>query len=69
MAKDTNIKGQRLERSLAQKLRDLPESKTEHLPGYIPVVPNMPVMLTSNIHTVLGLVNGEFFNFIWIRLL
>ncbi|CAF4216990.1 unnamed protein product, partial [Rotaria magnacalcarata] len=37
---------------------ELPANKTEHLPGYLPVVPGMPVLLTENMATELGLSNG-----------
>ena len=31
----------------------LPDNKTEGLPGYLPIVPNMPVLITHNIATEL----------------
>ncbi|CAF4598996.1 unnamed protein product [Rotaria socialis] len=37
---------------------ELPDNKTEHLPGYLPVVPGRPVLLTENVSTELGLSNG-----------
>lgn len=43
---------------LMKKLLALSDSKTEHLPGYLPLVPGMPVMLTQNIAIELGLING-----------
>lgn len=43
---------------LKKKLLELPDSKTEHLPGYLPLVPGMPVILTQNIAIELGLING-----------
>ena len=39
-------------------LLSLPDNKTESLPGYLPLVPGMPVLLTDNIATELGLSNG-----------
>lgn len=44
--------------SLVKKLLGLSDSKTEHLPGFLPFVPGMPVILTQNIATELGLING-----------
>ena len=43
---------------LRKKLLALSDSKTEHLPGYLPLVPGMPVILTQNIAIELGLING-----------
>jgi hypothetical protein len=43
---------------LIKKLITLPDSKTEHLPGLLPLVPGMPVILTQNIAIELGLING-----------
>ena len=37
---------------------ELSDSKTEHLPGFLPFVPGMPVILTQNIAIELGLING-----------
>ena len=36
----------------------LSDNKTEHLPGFLPLVPNMPVLLTDNIDCEPGLSNG-----------
>ncbi|CAF3395890.1 unnamed protein product, partial [Rotaria socialis] len=36
----------------------LSDNKTEHLPGLLPLVPGMPVILTQNIAIELGLING-----------
>ena len=44
--------------ALRKKLLTLSDSKTEHLPGYLPLVPGMPVILTQNIAIELGLING-----------
>jgi hypothetical protein len=43
---------------LASRLLSLPDNKTEHLPGYLPLVPGMPVLLQENIACELGLSNG-----------
>ena len=43
---------------LAKKLLELSDNKTEHLPGLLPLVPGMPVILTQNIAIELGLING-----------
>ena len=37
---------------------ELSDSKTEHLPGLLPFVPGMPVILTQNIAIELDLING-----------
>ena len=43
---------------LARRLLSLPDNKTEHLPGYLPLIPGMPVLLQENIACELGLSNG-----------
>ncbi|CAF4159872.1 unnamed protein product [Rotaria sordida] len=43
---------------LRQAILELPDNKTEHLPGYLPLVPGMPVLLTENVASELGLSNG-----------
>ncbi|CAF1593509.1 unnamed protein product [Adineta ricciae] len=43
---------------IVKKLLELSDSKTEHLPGLVPLVPGMPVILTQNIGIELGLING-----------
>lgn len=43
---------------LNKRLLALPDNKTEHLPGYLPLVPGMPVLLQENIACELGLSNG-----------
>lgn len=43
---------------LVRKLLELCDSNTEHLPGLLPLIPGMPVMLTQNIAIELGLING-----------
>jgi hypothetical protein len=37
----------------------LPDNKTEGLPGYLPIIPNMPVLITHNIATELHISNGS----------
>ena len=41
-----------------EHLLHLPDNKTEPLPGLLPFVPNMPMLLTDNIACELGLSNG-----------
>ena len=43
---------------LTKRLLALPDNKTEHLPGYLPLVSGMPVLLQENIACELGLSNG-----------
>ncbi|CAF4126770.1 unnamed protein product, partial [Rotaria magnacalcarata] len=43
---------------LRKTILELPDYKTEHLPGYLPLVPGMSVLLTENVATELGLSNG-----------
>ena len=43
---------------LIRKMLELSDSKTEHLPGLLPFVPGMPVILTHNIAIELGVING-----------
>jgi hypothetical protein len=58
VAQDT-CKGKPLEDPiLRKKVLELCDSKTEHLPGLLPFVPGMPVILTQNIAIELGLING-----------
>ncbi|CAF3090555.1 unnamed protein product [Rotaria sp. Silwood2] len=58
VAQDT-CKGKPIEDSiLVKKLLELSDSKTEHLPGLLPLVPEMPVILTQNVAIELGLING-----------
>ncbi|CAF4602628.1 unnamed protein product [Rotaria sp. Silwood2] len=46
------------DRRLVKTLLELCDSKTEHLPGLLPLVPGMPVILTQNIAIELGLIDG-----------
>ena len=39
---------------LRKPILALPDNKTEHLPGYLPLVSGMPVLLTENVATELG---------------
>ncbi|CAF2818535.1 unnamed protein product [Rotaria sp. Silwood2] len=58
VAQDT-CKGKSIEDpTLIKKLLELSDSKTEHLPGLLPLVPGMPVILTQNFAIELGLING-----------
>ncbi|CAF4318295.1 unnamed protein product [Rotaria magnacalcarata] len=58
VAQDT-CKGKPIEDpTLMKKLLELSDSKTEHLPGLLPFVPEMPVILTQNLAIELGLING-----------
>ncbi|CAF4739951.1 unnamed protein product, partial [Rotaria sp. Silwood2] len=58
VAQDT-CKGKSIEDpTLIKKLLELSDSKTEHVPGLLPLVPGMPVILTQNIAIELGLING-----------
>ena len=58
VAQDT-CKGKAIEDPrLVKKLLELCDSKTEHLPGLLPLVPGMPVILTQNIAIELGMING-----------
>ena len=43
---------------LRKTILELPDNKTEHLPGYLPLVSWMPVLLTENVATQLALSNG-----------
>ncbi|CAM2728828.1 unnamed protein product [Rotaria socialis] len=58
VAQDT-CKGKPIEDpTLTKKLLELSDSKTEHLPGLLPFIPETPVILTQNIAIGLGLING-----------
>ncbi|CAF4931276.1 unnamed protein product, partial [Rotaria sp. Silwood1] len=58
VAQDT-CKGKSIEDpTLIKKLLELSDSKTEHLPGLLPLVPGMSVILTQNVAIELGLING-----------
>ena len=58
VAQDT-CKGTPIEDStLIKKLLELSDSRTEHLPDLLPLVPGMPVILTQYIAIELGLING-----------
>lgn len=53
------MSGKSIENMLLRKtILELPDNKTEHLPGYLPLVPGMPILLTENVATELGLSNG-----------
>ncbi|CAF4753405.1 unnamed protein product [Rotaria sp. Silwood1] len=58
VAQDT-CKGEPIEDPiLVKKLLELSDSKTEHLPGLLPLVPGMPVILTQIVAIELCLING-----------
>ena len=42
---------------LLKNLLELPDSRTELVPGLLPLVPDMPIILTQNIAIELGLIN------------
>ncbi|CAF2933371.1 unnamed protein product [Rotaria sp. Silwood2] len=44
---------------LRRFLLSIPDNKTEGLPGYLPIVMNMPVLITHNIATELHISNGS----------
>ncbi|CAF1369224.1 unnamed protein product [Adineta steineri] len=44
--------------AIYERLLHIPDNKTELLPGLLPFIPNMPVLLTDNIACELGLSNG-----------
>ena len=53
------IQGKHIEDPRLRKaILELPDNKTEHLPGYLPLVSGTPVLLTENIAIELGLSNG-----------
>jgi hypothetical protein len=41
-----------------KRLLHLLDNKTDHLPGMLPLVPNMPLVIKTNIATELGICNG-----------
>lgn len=47
------------DRKLRKAILELSDNKTEHLPGYLPLISGMPVLLTENTATELGLSNGS----------
>lgn len=44
--------------NILKNILKLSDEKTEDLPDFLPLIPNMPLMLTDNICTQLGLTNG-----------
>ena len=58
VAQDTCSGKQVEDQRLIKKLLELSDNKTKHLPGLLPLVPGMPVILTQNIAIELGLING-----------
>ena len=57
-AKDTYNKGKRLPRELADMIKDKPHTKTNQLPGELPLFVGMPIYISNNIAVELGLTNG-----------
>ena len=57
-AKDTYNKGKPLPRDLAEMLKDKPHTSTGQLPGELPLFVGMPIYISNNIATELGLTNG-----------
>ena len=52
------MQGKNIEDTRIRKaILELPDNKTEHLPGYLPLVPGMPISLTENTATELALSN------------
>ena len=43
---------------LRKSIFELPDNKTEHRPGYLPLLSGMPILLTENVATELALSNG-----------
>ena len=56
-AKDT-IKKRNLPKNLATMIKDFPSTRTNGLPRELPLYVGMPVFLTDNVATELGLTNG-----------
>ena len=57
-AKDTYNKGKPLPRDLAELIKDKPHTSTGQLPGELPLYVGMPVYISNNIATELGITNG-----------
>ena len=57
-AKDTFNKGKSLTPELASIVKDKPHTNTAQLPGELPLFVGMPVYVSNNIATELGLTNG-----------
>ena len=57
-AKDTYNKGKPLPRDWAESIKDKPHSKTGQLPGELPLYVGMPIYISNNIATELGITNG-----------
>ena len=56
-AKDT-IKKRNLPNNLVNFIKDFPSTRTNGLPGELPLYVGMPIFLTDNVATELGLTNG-----------
>ena len=57
-AKDTYNKGKSLPRDLADLIKDKPHTSTGQLPGELPLYVGMPIFISNNIATELGITNG-----------
>ena len=57
-AKDTYNKGKPLPRDLADLIKDKPHTSTGQLPGELPLYVGMPIFISNNIATELGITNG-----------
>ena len=57
-AKDTYNKGKPLPRDIADLIKDKPHTSTAQLPGELPLYIGMPVFISNNVATELGITNG-----------
>ena len=57
-AKDTYKKGKSLPRDLVDLIKDKPHTSTGQLPGELPLYVGMPIYISNNIATELGITNG-----------
>ena len=57
-AKDTYNKGKSLPKELADMIKDYPHTRTNQLPGELPLYIGMPIYISNNIAVELGLTNG-----------
>ena len=56
--KDTYNKGKPLPSDLAAMIKDMPPTSTGQLPGELPLFVGMPIYISNNVATELGLTNG-----------
>ena len=57
-AKDTYNKGKPLPRDIADLIKDKPHTKTGQLPGELLLYIGMPIFISNNVATELGITNG-----------